>query len=460
VSIILLIADQHKGTMKSTVKLSWREKIGFSIGEYSASVVWGALMFFIPSFYTDTFGLTAGSVALMFLVVRLFDSLNDPIMGLIADQTTSRWGKFRPYLLWFAVPYGCMALLLFNVPDFDYTGKLIYAYLTYGVMMIIYTAIMIPYNAMVGVLTPNTEERTVLSSLKFVFAYAASMSVQGFVIPMVEYFGNGDDILGYRVTMGIFGGICIVFFLIAFATSKERVAPPADQKPAIKVDLQLLLRNRAWILLMLVSLGILIYVAIRSAIILYYFEYVIGDKSGAGQFMVVGTIFVLIGVLPTKVLSRLIGKRKLFMVCMMLITLSSAGFYWAGENMFLLYVFQILFSLASGPTMPLLWAMLADVADYGEWKDGRRSTALVYSAATLAQKAGFSIGGAIIMWLMAWAGYTAGEAQNEAALLTIRLGLSMIPAAIAGATVIVLQNYNLDENMLRRVSLELQARRL
>jgi len=440
-------------------KLSWQEKIGFSIGEYSASVVWGALMFFIPSFYTDTFGLTAGSVALMFLVVRLFDSVNDPIMGLIADQTQTRWGKFRPYILWFAVPYGFMALLLFNVPTLNYTGKLIYAYLTYGIMMLIYTAIMIPYNALVGVITPNTEERTVLSSLKFIFAYAASMSVQGFVIPMVEYFGQGDDILGYRVTMSIFGAICIVLFLIAFFTSRERVAPPVGQQRAIKQDIQLLLSNSAWLMLMLVSLGILIYVAVRSAIILYYFEYVIGDKSGASVFMVVGTIFVLIGVIPTKFLSRLLGKKRLFVICMILISLSSLGFYWAGDHLILLYSFQIIFSLASGPTMPLLWAMLADVADYGEWKDGRRSTALVYSAATLAQKAGFSLGGALIMWLLAWAGYQAGQVQNATSLLTIRYGLSIIPAVIAAATIIALRYYNLDRKMLRQVAFELEQRR-
>lgn len=429
----------------SQTKLSIKEKLGFSVGEYSASIVWQTLMFFLPAFYTDTFGLSAAAVGTMFLVVRLFDAVNDPLMGSLADNTNTRWGQFRPYLLWFAVPYGVCAVMMFSVPDFTESGKLIYAYATYTLMMLIYTAIMIPYNAMVGVISANTNERTTISSYKFVFAYAAGMSVQAFVIPLVSKLGNGDDVLGYRLTMIIFGAISILCFLVAFAMSKERVKPPKDQKADLRQDLTNLFANKAWLVIFITSLLILIYVAIRSSVIVYYWQYLIGDKGGASMFMVVGTLCVLMGVLPTKWLSAKLGKKRLFIGCMVIIGLSSVGFYWAGTNIFWLYAMQIVFSLASGPTFPLIWAMLADAADYGTFKYGRRTTGLIYSAATLGQKAGFSIGGAIALWVLAWFGYAANVPQTPEALDGIRLTMSLIPGAIALSCVVALWRYPLSD---------------
>lgn len=440
-------------------KVSTKEKLGFSIGEYSASIVWQTLMFFLPAFYTDTFGLSAAAVGFMFLAIRLFDAVNDPLMGVIADNTSTRWGKFRPYLLWFALPYGLAAVLMFSVPDFSDTGKLIYAYITYALMMVIYTAIMIPYNAMVGVISPDPGERTSISSYKFVFAYAAGMSVQAFVIPMVARLGGGDDVLGYRLTMAIFAAICVVCFLISFASARERVQPPPQQRSDIRQDLKNLLRNKAWVVLFAVSLATLIYVAIRSAAIVYYFQYYVGDKAASAPFMVVGTLCVLLGVLPTKWLSERIGKKRLYIICMAVIAVSSALFLQAGQNLVLLYACQIVFSLASGPTMPLLWSMLADAADYGEWKFGRRSTGLVYSAATLGQKAGFSIGGAITMWVLAWSGYVANAAQSPEAIWGIRLTMSVIPAGIAMLGVLALFWYDLEGEKMDTMSTALAQQR-
>jgi GPH family glycoside/pentoside/hexuronide:cation symporter len=219
---------------QTSEKLSIKEKLGFSAGEYSSSIVWQALMFFLPAFYSDTFGLELSDIATMFLIVRFFDAFNDPIMGIIADRTKTRWGKFRPYLLWFAVPYGVIAMLMFNTPDFDYTGKLAYAYITYSLMMVVYTVIMIPYNSWVGVISPNSAERTSVSSYKFVFAYLAGLSVQSLILPMVAHFGKvtnelgevvQNDVIGYKYTMIILGSVSIVFFLVTFFTAKERVQP-------------------------------------------------------------------------------------------------------------------------------------------------------------------------------------------------------------------------------------------
>lgn len=194
--------------------LTVKEKIGFSIGEYAGSVIWQTLMFFLPIFYTDTFGLSAAAVATMFLVIRLFDAINDPLMGTIADRTNTRWGKFRPYLLWFAVPYGLGTVLMFTTPELSPTGKIVYAYMTYGLMMVIYTAIMIPYYSLIGVISPKPGERTSVSSYKFVFAYAAGASVQALIIPLVRKFGAGDNQRGYMITMGIFGAVCIACFVM------------------------------------------------------------------------------------------------------------------------------------------------------------------------------------------------------------------------------------------------------
>ncbi len=439
--------------------LSRTEKIGFSIGEYSASIVWQTLMFFLPAFYTDTYGLSAAAAGTMFLVVRLVDAVNDPLMGIIADRTQTRWGKFRPYLLWFSVPYGVVAVLMFSVPDFSDLGKLIYAYATYALMMIIYTAIMIPYNAMVGVITPDSQERTEISSYKFVFAYAAGMSVQALVIPLVAKLGAGNDVVGYRYTMLIFGLICIVFFLVAFYVSRERVHPPPSQRPDGWRDLKNLLQNKAWVVLFVSSLLILIYVAIRSSVIVYYWQYLVGDKEGASAFMVIGTVCVLLGVFPTQWLSAKMGKKQLFIVCMVIIGLSSIGFYWANDDLVLLYTCQIIFSLASGPTFPLIWAMLADAADYGEYLHQRRTTGLIYSAATLGQKAGFSIGGAIALWVLAYFGYQANVVQSPAALEGIRISLSVLPGVIALLTVAVLWFYPLTDAEGERINAALNEQR-
>ncbi len=441
-------------------KLTIKEKLGFSAGEYAGSVVWQALMYFLPIFYTDTFGLSAAAVSTMFLIVRFFDAANDPLMGMIADRTQTRWGKFRPYLLWFAVPYGLGTILMFTTPDFGYTGKVIYAYASYGLMMVIYTAMMIPYNTLIGVISPDSKERTSVASYKFVFAYAAGASIQAFVIPLVDKLGGGDKAKGYTLTMAIFGTICVIVFIIAFLSVKERVRPPATQKTSLKEDLRDLVRNQPWLILAAVCVTTLTYVAIRSTVVMYYFKYYIGSEAAAGPFMVTGTLCVMLGVLPTRWLSGIIGKKKLYIVSMIVVVLSSAGFFLAGPNdLLLIYAMQVVFSLASGPTMPLLWSMLADAADYSEWRNDRRATGLVYSAATFSQKMGFSIGGALAMLILSLFGYVPDVHQSEQSLLGIRLCLSLIPAAIAALAVVALLFYKLDDQQVAIISRDLAQRK-
>jgi glycoside/pentoside/hexuronide:cation symporter, GPH family len=441
-------------------KITLKEKLGFSIGEYSSSMVWQALMFFLPIFYTDTFGLTAGSLAIMFGVVRILDAFTDPVMGMIADRTESRWGKFRPYILWLAVPYGLFVVLLFTTPQLNYAGKVVYAYVTYSLMMLIYTAISIPYNSLIGVVSPSPGERTTMASYKFVFAYAAGISVQLLVIPLVGKFGAGNAASGYQTTMAIFAMVAIICFLISFWSVRERVKPDPQQITNIRSDLGDLITNRPWVILFFVSLFSLIYIAVRSAATAYFFKYYLDRESQMGIFMATGTIFVLLGVLPTKWLSARFGRKNLFIASLSIIMLCNMMFFFVRpQDIVLAYAINIIFSLASGPTMPLLWSMLSDVADYSEWKNHRRATGLVFSATTFSQKSGFAIGGIMVMTLFSWFGFVANELQSASSMMGIKLGMSLVPGVIALLAAVLLFFYPLNDQKVQQIASELEIRK-
>ncbi len=442
------------------MKLSIKEKLGYSFGEFAGSSLWQTMMFFVPIFYTDVYLLPAGAAATLFLVVKIFDALNDPIMGVVADRTKSRWGRFRPYLLFGAIPLGIVTVLMFTTPDFSDTGKLAYAYVTYFMLLVMYTMIMIPFNSLIGVMTSDPVERTSLSSYKFVFAYAAGLTVQALLVPMVQKLGQGNEERGYQLSMMGLAVICIIALIVAFLSSRERVQPDPTVKASLKNDLGDLVRNRPWLILFFSSLLLLIYIAVRSGSVMYYFEYYLGRKALAGAFMVSGTLAVLVGVLPTKMLSKRFGKRNVFIACLVIIIASLVVNYFAGpENLVLIFATQIIFSLASGPTMPLLWAMLADSADYSEWKSGRRATGLVYSAATFAQKTGVTLGVSFMLFIMGAMGYIANQAQSSESLLGIRICMTLLPAAIAVVGTILLLFYNLKDSKLTEIEKELNARR-
>jgi GPH family glycoside/pentoside/hexuronide:cation symporter len=440
-------------------KVTISEKLGFSLGEYSSSLVWQTLMFFLPIFFTDTYGLTAASVALMFGVVRIFDAFTDPIMGMIADRTETRWGKFRPYILWLSIPYGIFIVLLFTTPNFSEQGKIIYAYVSYSLMMLIYTAISIPYNSMIGVISPDPDERTSISSYKFIFAYAAGISVQLLVIPLVKKLGAGNDASGYQITMIYFAIIAVLCFFISFIVSRERVKPDPAQVSNIKSDLKDLINNKPWVILFFVSLSSLIYIAIRSAATAYYFKYYIGREAEMGIFMAIGTIFLILGVLPTKWLSKKIGKKRLYIISMSLIVIGSFVFFFLKpQNIILIYIVHIIFSIASGPTMPLLWSMLGDTADYSEWKNKRRATGLVFSALTFSQKTGFALGGILVMSIFAWFGFVANGAQTAFSITGIKLSMSIFPGTIALIGLILLIFYPLNDIEVKKISIDLAKR--
>ncbi len=441
-------------------KLSFKEKAGFSIGELAGSGLWQIMIIFLPIFYTDTFGIPAAVVGTMFLVVRIFDAINDPIIGAIADRTSTKHGKFRPYLVGVSVPFALVTMAMFWGPDFSMNGKIVYAYATYILMSIVYTSAMIPFSALSGVMTSNRIERTSLNSFRFFTAFVASMMVQGLVRPSVSFFGGGNDTVGYRYTMIIFGVICIFAFLVAFAGTKERIKPTSDTPNKLKDDLGDLFKNTPWVIILVVSLLTLIFISIRSAVQTYYFKYYIGAEDMVSSFMVIGTAATLVGVVVTPFLVKLLDKKKLYLICIAVIGVSSLFFYIAGpEDLALIYAVQIIFSFANGPTMPLLWSMMADAADYSEWKNNRRATGLVFSASTMAQKAGGALGGAIAMWLLAYYGFIANAPQTEMTLTGMRLMLSVWPAVFALVSIGILVFYKLDAQTMEQIETELTARK-
>lgn len=441
-------------------RLSVKEKIGYGLGDTASNFYWQMFNNFLMFFYTDVFGIPAAAAGTMFGVTRIWDTFIDPVMGIVADRTTTKWGKFRPFLLWIALPIGVIGVLTFTTPDLSVSGKIAYAYVTLTLLMAAYTAINTPYSALMGVLTPNSLERTSLSSYRFVLAFAGTIVVQGATLPLVKFFGKGNQAAGFQLTMVVFSILAVVLFVLTFLGTRERVQPPKGQKTSLKKDLRDLIHNRPWMVLFFMGIFALSYNSIRSGAVIYYFKYYVAKQDMTSIFMVVGTIAAILGVMSTKFLTKLMGKRNLYMLVMTLVSLISVGFYFIPkENITLIFAVHILISFVLGPTAPLIWAMYADTADYSEWKWGRRATGLVFSAATFAQKFGWAIGGALAGWLLAYYGFKANVVQTETAQNGIRLMISVIPAVGSLLAAATAWFYTLNEPMMKTIEKELTERK-
>lgn len=534
-------------------KISIKEKLGFGLGDTASNLVWQVLMIFQLYFYTDIFGISPAVAGTMFLITKIWDSINDPIMGIIADRTNTKWGKFRPFLLWLALPFALAGVLTFTTPDFSMSGKIIYAYVTYTVMMMIYTAINIPYSSLMGVVSASPKQRASFSQYRFMLAFSGGLLVQALTLPLVNYIGgdntdvfaadvnnnqivivengigssklilNADlgeeesltkkstvivyrkelineidtttDILfleegfgtytvnsseyfdedissaklsvhvvneakGFQGTMVVFGILAIIMFLITFFSTKERVAPPKEQKTNIKNDFKDLLSNGPWLLLLGVGIISLAYVAIRYGTVMYYFKYYIGDESLASAFLVSGTIVTIISISFTDKLLSKFGKKKVVIVSQLIAGTFTALFFFVDKtNIIMIFALNIIVSLASGPPAPILFAMYTDCASYSEWKNKRRATGLIMSASTMAQKFGLTVGVAIAGWLLAAYGFKANTTQTEEAGYAILLMVSLIPAVGSFIVAGLMSFYKLDNKTMDKIESELSARR-
>src|SRR5690242_16508588 len=366
--------------MSQTPHLAVKEKIGYALGDAASNFFFQFFSLFLVFYYTDSLGISATAVGTMMLVTRLADAVIDPMVGAVADRTRTRWGRFRPYLLWFAIPYGLMGVVMFMCPDLSSAGKLAFAYITYTMMMFVYSAINVPYSALMGVMSDTSSERTKLSSYRFVAAFGAGMLISALALPLKNYLGRGNDKVGFLWTMTIFAVCSVICFLITFATTHERVRPVHDNSRKVGEDLKLLTKSLPWVLLFVISLFNLTWFCTRSGAQIYYFKYVAGDEARAQWFITSGMIATMAGIALAPWFARRLGKRQAMIILSLITTILNASFFILPTgNQALLVTVNILSGFISGPTGAIVWSMYADAADEIEWKHGRRITGLVYA---------------------------------------------------------------------------------
>ena len=454
-----------------------REKIGYGFGDMASSMFWKLFGAYLMIFYTDVFGLPAAMVGTMFLVTRIWDSVFDPIVGVVADRTSSRWGKFRPYILFLAVPFGLVGALTFYTPPFGDTAKLVYAYVTYSLMMMVYSGINVPYASLLGVMSPNPNERNTLSTFRMMFAYIGSFIALLLFMPMANAFrGHSNSVeaqqTGWFMAAAVIATVCVLLFFGCFSWTKERVKPISEKNTSLKTDIRDLLHNRPWWVLFVAGVGALVFNSIRDGAAVYYFKYYIVEENFetvsffgmsfvlSGLFLALGQVANIVGVVLAAPVSNRFGKKHTFAFSMLMTTVLSIAFYWfEQDDIILIFVFQCIISMFAGSIFPLLWSMYADCADYSELNTGNRATGLIFSASSMSQKFGWAIGTALTGWLLSYFGFEANAEQTPETINGIKMFLSWLPAAASVLSVIFILCYPLGEQKVAKIIEQLNLKR-
>lgn len=451
--------------------LSKKEKIGYGLGDMASNLYFQTFVVFMPIFYTDVFGLAPAAMGTMMLFSRFWDAANDPLMGMIADRTDTKWGKFRPYIAGFAIPIGLAGFFAFNTPNFGASGNLIYAYVTYILLMMMYTGVNVPYAALMGVITPNSAERTSVSQYRFAFAFIGQFIAGAVTLGLVEYFGSGNEAIGWRMVMVLYGIVAAALLFGTFSLTKERVLPKVSKQNRIKDDLKNLMKNKPWILMGLATFFQLTFIVMRGSSTTYYFRYFVGNQElnllgmnidlgyalFTSSFIGVGTVATFIGALLTSRINKYISKKTIYSRFLIMSAICSLLFYFlAPENIILIYTLNALVSFFFGSVSVTQWAMYTDTADYGEWKFGRRSTALIMAASLFALKMGLTAGGTIVGWVLEGYGFVANEIQTESTLLGIKMLMSVFPAlfGIIGGFLVLF--YPITDEKMVEIELDLK----
>lgn len=465
------------------MKIHLSEKIGYGLGDMSSSMFWKLFGAYLMIFYTDVFGISAAVVGTMFAITRVWDSFFDPIVGVMADRTTSRWGHFRPYLLYLALPFGLIGILTFLTPPFGETGKIVYAFITYALMMMVYSAINVPYASLLGVMSPDSADRNTLATYRMTFAYIGSFLALLLFMPLVNAFSGNESQravygwltapqFGWLMAVVVIAIVCILLFLGCFALTKERVKSVKKEKTSLKADIRDLLHNQPWWILLGAGVASLIFNSIRDGATVYYFKYYV-DETSVGSITFLGLPFVLsglylavgqaaniLGVILAAPISNRIGKRHTFMGAMAIAALLSIGFFWLNKDqLFLIFLLQTFISICAGSIFPLLWSMYADCADYSELKTGNRATGLIFSSSSMSQKFGWAFGTAITGWMLALFGFQANAVQSSETIQGIKMFLSILPAIGALLSLAFIFFYPLSEAKMKSITTELQEKR-
>ncbi|MBV7556603.1 MFS transporter [Enterobacter sp. ENT02] len=452
-------ADKHS----AYEKLSLKEKIGYGMGDAGSCMIWSVLALYLTWFYTDVYGLDAGIVGTLFLVIRIFDAFSDPVMGAICDRTRTRWGKFRPWLLWMAVPFGLGAVLMFTTPDLSMNGKIIYAWVTYLVMSLIYTAINIPYCSVAGVITLNQKERLGCLSWRFFLNGLATLIVSSSILPLTDWLGDGNRASGFQLTMMIMGGAATLMFLFCFSSIKERVVS-IKTNDSLRKDLNDIIKNDQWLLMITITFLNVFPAFIRGAVTIYYATYVMQASVGfITFFMALGVACNMLGSVIAKPLTDRFDKVKLFRIINIILGILSFALWFVDPHsltllLTLFIVINILHLIQSGP---ILWAMMSDVDDYGDWKFGKRLTGISFAGNLFMLKMGLAVAGAIVAWILSWTGYVANQAQqNPQTLQGIIMMFSLLPMVSYFFSAWIVRYFKLNQTFLEKIKVDLAKREL
>jgi GPH family glycoside/pentoside/hexuronide:cation symporter len=487
---------------KNKAKLTFWEKTGYGFGDLASNLFWTTIMTQLLFFYTDIFGITGKAAGLMFLISRLLDALFDVIIGMFADRTKSRWGKFRPYVLFGAIPLSVLAIMAFSTPHLGEVGKLVYAYATFITFMFLYSTVNIPYTALLGVISGDSIERTSASSFKFTGAYLGGIIVSATILPLAAHFGKNDISKGWQMVMILYAIAALVFFFITFISTKERIQPIAKEQTSVKDDLNDLSKNIPWMLLFFVTILFILFVCIRLSVTTHYFKYYIGDQVVpwltsffnffnanlinpinslfgnapktvidinhtygfevlATIFNTVGQAFSLVGVLIVPWFAKLFGRKSAVIILFIAAIFFTSSFYFfRPDQVSLILIFQVFGTITGGPISALLWVLYADTADYSEWKTGRRATGLVFSASIMSNKIGWAVGSMLAAFILDKTGFIPNVVQNIDVLSGLKSMMSIIPSVLGILAILVLAFfYKLDEPTMAKVKEDLETKR-
>ena len=453
-----------------------KEKIGYGFGDMSSSMFWKIFSYYLPFFYSNIFGLSLVDAGVLVLVTRIWDAVSDPMMGIISDRTNTKWGKYRPYLLWVAPFFSICGILLFTTPDLNYGGKLIWAYVTYILMMTVYTGINVPYGAMLGVMTDDSNEKTVFSSFRMFFAYGGSFISLFLWEPLTNLLGGYNTPGGWFWAMAVIAAACFVMFILCFLMTKEHLKTVSTV--SVGNDFKALLTNKPWWLLIGAALCFNLFNTVRGATVAYFFQDIIGPNVSlvffglmfafyAGLFLGVGEVSNMVGVASCVPIANKFGKKTTFILVNGSLVVLSILFFFipcTPAGYWTMLIFQILISILTGIMSPLVWSMYADVSDYAELKFNTASTGLIFSSSSMAQKFGGAIGGAAVLWLLSGFGYITDPevlahghvVQPESALTCLRWLMSFVPACVALLSVCVVWFYPLTTERIKEINKELR----
>lgn len=473
-------------TSFDSVKLRFSEKFGYGLGDLASCLFWQTFSIYLANFYTDVFGLTAAAVATMLLATRTWDLGFDIVMGALSDRTSTRWGKFRPYLVWIPIPLGIAMILTYTTPDLSLGGKLVYAYITYGVLMMLYSAVNVPYAALLGVMTTRAQERNSLSSFRMIGAFAGSLFVSWTMYGLIYYFSvDGtpfSQVLsmawtsmtqafsseareaassfqvsvltpsGYRSAVVVYSVMAVFVFLGTFLLTKEKVAPKQQKNPSIKKDIADLMKNIPWWILVVVTVLKQAFSGVRTGMIVYYFKYYVGNEPLSAMYLIVGQLASIVGIIAVGYLPARYGKKMPYIVSILGAGVFSLASFWVSPTNFgLMFTYQVLINFFMGPPTAMLWSLYGDAADYSELKTGRRSTGLVFSASGMSQKLGSTIASSVGLYLLGYYAFKANEAQTPETLHGLNMLVSVIPALCCFGCAIAMAFFPLNAKRMEEI---------